>query len=518
MCPANVAPVCGSDGITYSNKCRAGCKGVADFADGACGVKPTTTAPGLPKCKGAGSAWDPTSSKCIAVSCAAEPCDAGTETCTNVKRQCFRAPCVQYKCSQKSTDPTTPTPPAVCDCPEMVHPVCATLNNQTYANKCMAQTCAGGPGGDVSQGRCGDSDAEVSCKCGKVSKPVCSLADGKTYDNRCLAKKCAGGPGGRTTDGTCAATDATGKPTPRPCVCQSIFAPVCGSDGITYSNTCKARCKGKSVQIVADGPCADANDDDQEESCVCNRMMAPVCSLVDGNTYNNECHTRPCAGGPGGNYTQGRCDSGMGGGNGEGKTKLPTTSTPAVTKSLPEPTSRTSASPPTKDFEAATSPSTTNTTAAHVAALEAVLAETQEALAAAREALAAAERDASFGQSSMETLKQNVAEAEEAYAGASTALAAANANSNDGDATDGSDGKTNVGTIVAVVVVLIVLIIAAGVAYVAVKGKRSEGGQHFQNPNSFAQPPSNGPATTNSTAVPTSDPNSFENPMYDSMA
>ena len=35
-CDANIAPVCGVDGKTYTNACQAGCAGVAVASTGAC--------------------------------------------------------------------------------------------------------------------------------------------------------------------------------------------------------------------------------------------------------------------------------------------------------------------------------------------------------------------------------------------------------------------------------------------------------------------------------------------------
>lgn len=54
--------------------------------------------------------------------------------------------------------------------------------------------------------------------------------------------------------GMCGAADQMGTCTPRPEVCTDNFDPVCGCDGVTYSNACDANAAG--ADIIATGECA----------------------------------------------------------------------------------------------------------------------------------------------------------------------------------------------------------------------------------------------------------------------
>ena len=311
-CPAVYDPVCGSDNITYGNACEARCEGMDILYQGECGFECTPLICDLfcPE----GFSKDP----------------YGCDIC---------------ECNTEDN----------CICSEVWNPICG-LDGRTYPNECILR-CSGiesdYPGDCLSdcpevvcEQACqygwviDDRGCEIcecltpeDCNCPNNQNPVCGM-DQNTYNNSCLAG-CAGVD--IASDARCETLECPeleceieceieylltqdGCPTCEcleisSCECPDEYTPVCGSDGITYSNDCFAECEGVSsfTEEACSDPCpqfpctrycefgfvytdegcpiCECVNNEFIDSCDCPDEFSPVCG-VDDWTYGNACEAR----------------------------------------------------------------------------------------------------------------------------------------------------------------------------------------------------------------------------------
>ncbi len=183
-CTADFSPVCGCDGLTYSNPCMAAAAGMNVVAAEDCGVAAAT-------CGGIDGVACPDGQFCkfeIGVCC----CDP------------------EGLCE--------PIPDA---CAEIFQPVCG-CDGSTYSNECEAATAG------VSV------DHEGECR---ATATVCGGIAGV---------QCPEGEYCRFQRGACCC-DVQGVCEPNPEGCLAVFDPVCGCDGVTYGNECEAARAGVTV-------------------------------------------------------------------------------------------------------------------------------------------------------------------------------------------------------------------------------------------------------------------------------
>ncbi len=272
-------PICGCDQITYDNICEAANSDIYEYTLGHC---------------------------CVDVSLIDDPSDCPDvyEPICDCNGKVYPNLCVAEKSGVEFPEPCSSTS-CIDDsridnelvCPKNVDPVCG-CDGKTYINPCeaYAKGLTSWTKGSCAKEKCIDDDLiDLDLQCDLQYNPVCGC-DGKTYINQCHALKngVTIWQTGPCPDLDCVDTELIDDAYP----CPFVIDPVCGCDGIEYDNECLAMKQGGLTSWTngpcpspPDPPCVVSPDENEFIDVMCNAVSDPVCGC-DDNTYLNSCEAQ----------------------------------------------------------------------------------------------------------------------------------------------------------------------------------------------------------------------------------